>query len=217
MVALLHCSSDLPQTPNLIFLILSVTIPPVPIPFAQIMLGPFPTPSPSPLPLLPQHPSALLHHPSLAAPELLTCPSHPFPVDINRRRPHLHQHHRPSAPPIVLYMGAERLLSSRYPSSLHNPFHPPPLFSLPSLLLHGPDMAFPQTRKQAFLVPEVPIVPSHLFPVTDLLLDLPLQHPLTPGICPRVVKAVQLPPNLTSAHLVAATPILKVFNPHLKL
>jgi hypothetical protein len=137
-------NSDLPQTPSLIFLISSVTIPVVLIPFAQITSGPSHTQFlPLPLPPRPQSPLPPRLSPALL--EVLIFPSPQYPAGFHQRH---HRHLHLSVPPIGLCMGGGRPLSSRRPSLLHSLFRLLRLSSLPSLMLHGLDTVFPQIPRQ---------------------------------------------------------------------
>lgn len=176
-------SLALPQTPNQIFLILSVTMPPLLIHSAQIISDLFPIPTSLLLPLLPRPRSPLLAPPVLGP---LICPSLQSPAGILRRRPRHHRHPRPSVLPIVLFMGEGPPRNSRPRNSLHNLFRQ---LRLTHLRPHGLDTVFLQIPGQQLPLPKVPIVLNPLFLIfPEPLPDPPFRHPHTDEIRHLVVK-----------------------------
>lgn len=204
-----------PRTPNLIFLISSVTVPIIPTPFAQILFARFHTL----LHLRPQHQLRTLEVLSRVALELLTFLSHPSLVVIHPHPRHL-LHPLLVAQPIVICSDGKPPPNSMLPSLLRSLCHLLRPSSHPNPLVLGLDMVFPQIPRQELRVLRVPIVHSRLSPMflIEYLLDRPSQRlPMDGTYLCRETKAVPLLQNLLNAPLVLPTLMPKAFNPRLKL
>jgi len=210
-------SSALLQTPNLISLISSATMP-VLIPSAQVISGPFPIPFPPPPPLLLQRRLPLLE--PLLVLEFLIFPSLPFPADFLQRRPQVHRHPHLFVLPVVLFLGERHQRSPRPRNILHSLLHLLRLTRLPIQPPHG-DTVFPQVPRQELQpqplkVPTVLSLPFLMYP--EPLTDPPFRLLHTHETCLLAAKAALPLQSLPNARLAPPTPMLmlRLSNPRLR-